>query len=523
MSAVHFRSLADAWCSSVEKFPRKIAAVYADRSWSYEALDREIRSLAAHLHEDFGVRAGDRVAIAAPNCIEFLVGYWSAIRLGAVVVPINIRMKKEGIGFILEETDPKVIFLHAHVPSAAHEAVRETIGPERCIGIETETDVAARFDTLIEDDHTPESSESSASPVFPEISPDDLAVIVYTSGTTGRPKGPMLSHGDLLFNIRNTIIPHLFCHDDIHMLVVPLFHCTGLNSIITTSAYTGATVVIAPRPDVKEMAELIQRHGITTFLGVPTLFHFLVTMKDLDDYDLGSLRLIAYSGSPMPPSTISALSERLPGVALHNFFGLTETISITNVLTTPDAGRIPESVGKPLPEIGMKIIDENGETLGGGEIGELCFHRDNVVRGYYKRPGLLEKSCDGDWFRTGDLAYIDADGYLFLKGRSKDMIIVGGENVYALEVENCLVAHDDVLEVAVVGMPAVGIRAHLGELVKAVVVAKPGCEPNERELKRHCMERLESYKVPQIICFVDALPRTPSGKVKKTELRDDKA
>ena len=514
MSAVRFRNLADAWCSSVAKFPRKTAAIYGDRSWSYEALDRQVRSLASHLREDFGVGAGDRVAVAAPNCIEFLVGYWSAVRLGATLVPVNIRMKKEGVGFILEETDPKVLFLHDHVPPAVKEAARDAVGPGRCIGIETEADVAARFGDLTEDDRDPE---------FPEISPEDLAVIAYTSGTTGRPKGPMLSHADLLFNIRNTIIPHLFCHDDIHMLVVPLFHCTGLNSIITTSAYTGATVVLAPRPDVKELVGLIQRHRITTFLGVPTLFHFLVTMKNLDSYDLGSLRLIAYSGSPMPPSTISALSEKLPGVALHNFFGLTETISITNVLTTPDANRIPESVGKPLPEIGMKIIGEDGKTLGADEVGELCFHRDNVVQGYYRRPGLLEESCDGDWFRTGDLARVDSDGYLFLKGRRKDMIIVGGENVYALEVENCLVAHDDVLEAAVVGVPATGIRAHLGELVKAVIVPKPDREPSERDLKRHCMERLESYKVPQIIRFVEALPRTPSGKVRKAELRGSSA
>jgi acyl-CoA synthetase (AMP-forming)/AMP-acid ligase II len=302
------------------------------------------------------------------------------------------------------------------------------------------------------------------------------------------------------------------------MLVVPLFHCTGLNSIITTSAYLAGTVVIAPYPNIKELVELVERHRITTFLGVPTLFHFVTAMKDLAAHDLSSLRLIAYSGSPMPSETIRRLRQKFPGVWLHNFFGLTETISITHVLADCDADARPESIGKVLPDVGQKIIDDAGNEVPPGTVGELCFHRSEVIREYWKRPDLLAQSMAGEWFRTGDFALVDEDGYVYLKGRKKDMIIVGGENVYALEVEMVLLSHEKVLEAAVVGVKATGVRAYLGELVKAIVVPR---DPSltEAELKRFCTGKLTNYQVPQIVEFRESLPRTPSGKVMKSDLK----
>jgi long-chain acyl-CoA synthetase len=220
----------------------------------------------------------------------------------------------------------------------------------------------------------------------------------------------------------------------------------------------------------------------------------------------------------MPPETIRRLRAKFPGVWLHNFFGLTETISITSVLADCDADARPESVGKVLPEVGQKILDEAGNEVPPGTIGELCFHRTEVIREYWKRPDLLAQAMTGEWFRTGDWALVDEDGYVYLKGRKKDMIIVGGENVYALEVENVLVSHEKVLEAAVVGIPATGVRSYLGELVKAVVVRRDE-SLTDVELKRFCAEKLASYQVPQIVEFRDQLPRTPSGKVMKAELK----
>jgi acyl-CoA synthetase (AMP-forming)/AMP-acid ligase II len=510
-SGLAIRTLLDVWCNCLEKWPRKAGAIYQDRAWTYAELDQAARRLAWHMQTRFGVAKGDRVAIAMPNCVEFLLTYWAAIRLGAVVVPINIRMEARGIAFILNETEAKVLFVHQENWKLMQQALAGAGPVRRLVACGFKTDDAEAFGALIER-AVGESTDA-------DVQPDDLAVVVYTSGTTGDPKGPMLTHDNLIYNIRNTIYSHSLRHEDVHLLVVPLFHCTGLNSIITSAAYQGATVVIAPRPDVTELVPMMARHKVTTFLGVPTLHYFLVNMKTLAQHDLSRLRLIAYSGSPMPAATIRALRRAFPGVWLHNFFGLTETISITNVLSTCDADDRPDSVGPALPDVGMKILDDQGVELRPGEVGELCFHRYNVVQGYWRRPSLLEQSFSGDWFRTGDYALVDEQGYLYLKGRKKDMIIVGGENVYANEVEHVLCAHEKVLEAAVVGVEATGMLAYLGEIVKAVIVCKPGEKVTDLEIKRHCSGRLPTYKVPRIVEFREALPRTPSGKVRKRDLK----
>jgi len=511
MNGLPIHTMWDVWSNAVGKFPAKPAAIWQDRRYSYAELDEMVARVATHLAADFGLSKGDRLAISAPNCLEFILTYWGAMRLGVVLVPVNTRLKPETMAFIIEESGARVLVVHKDQTKVI-DGLRDRLqGVEQLITIDRESPGRTPFRQLL---------ETVASPAAPcaSLSADDVAVIVYTSGTTGLPKGPVITHGNLLYNIKNTIIPHSFRHEDVHMLVVPLFHCTGLNSIITTSAYLGSTVVIVPYPNVKELVSLIDRHGVTTFLGVPTLFHFVTAMKELNKYDLSSLRLIAYSGSPMASGTIRRLRERFPGVWLHNFFGLTETISITHVLADCDADLRPDSIGKVLPDVGQKIIDDEGNEVPAGAVGELCFHRSEIVREYWKRPGLLEESMVGQWFRSGDFALVDEHGYVYLKGRKKDMIIVGGENVYALEVESVLLSHEKVLETAVVGVEATGARAYLGELVKAVVVPRDETL-TEGELKRFCSERLSSYQTPQIIEFREVLPRTPSGKVMKSELK----
>ena len=510
MSGVPIRTLVDVWTNCVGKWPRKVGAIFEDKPYTYAELDGTVGRLASAMRDRLGIEPGDRVCVAIPNRIEFLYTYWAAIRLGAVVVPINFRMAARGVNFVLRETEAKALFVHQEAWKLLDEARQGVDAIENVVTCGVEAEGCVAFEDLIA------SGSGSARPA--DVSPDDLAVIVYTSGTTGDPKGPMLTHDNLVYNIRNTIYSHSFRHEDVHILVVPLFHCTGLNSIITSSAFTGATVVLAPRPDVTELAPMIARHRATTFIGVPTLHYFLVSMKNLEQHDLSSLRLIAYSGSPMPASTIRALRDKFPGVWLHNFFGLTETISITNALSDCDADEKPESVGPALPDVGMSIIDERGNECPPGEIGELCFRKENVVQGYWRRPGLIEESIAGEWFRTGDFALVDEQGYLFLKGRKKEMIIVAGENVYANEVELCLCAHESVLEAAVVGAQATGMLAYMGELVKAVVVVRPGETLTELDVKRHCSERLPSYKVPRVVEFREALPRSPSGKVLKRAL-----
>jgi len=504
------RSIRDLWENNLLKFPNKTAVIFEGESLTYREVDYFINRFRAYLQKKCGMRQGDTVAIFAPNCLAFFIAYWAVIKLGGVVVPVNVRLKGDELAYLIGNSEAAVLIVHKDLWEAAKDVLPQCANVQKIIAIGFADEGTSSYEEAIQ---YPEASAEE-----PDIQPDDLAIIMHTSGTTGLPKGAMMRHRDVLFNIRMAIIAQSFRHSDIHLLTVPMFHATALYSMLPSSAYLGSTVLIAPRPEVRELAALIERHRATTFFGVPTLFYFLVTMKDLDQFDLSSLRLIAYAGSMMPVQTIRRLRQKFPHTELHNFFGLTETISMTHVLPNADVDTRPESIGKLLPEVWQKIIDEEGNEVPVGEVGELCFKKENVVIGYWKRPGLLEESMVDGWFRTGDLALVDEEGYVYLRGRKKEMIIVGGENVYALEVENVLLSNENIQEAAVVGVPATGARAYLGELVKAVVVLRPGRKMTELDVKRYCAERLPSYKTPQLVEFRDALPRNPGGKVIKREL-----
>ncbi|MFP3904864.1 MAG: class I adenylate-forming enzyme family protein, partial [Armatimonadota bacterium] len=333
------------------------------------------------------------------------------------------------------------------------------------------------------------------------------------------PKGAMMRHRDLLFNVRNAILAHSFRHEDIHLLVIPYFAPTATYSLLPSCAYLASPVVVAPRAHPKPLFDLISKYRCTTFIGVPTMFNMAINDSAFAEADLSSLRLLAYSGSPMPTGTIQALQEGLPEVALHNFFGLTETISMTHVLPGKDALDRSGSIGIALPEVPTRIVDEDNQPVPADTIGELCFRRDVIIPGYWRQEGRLEESIHNGWFHTGDLAWEDDDGYCYIQGRKKDMIIVAGNNVYALEVEKVLLRHTAIRDAAVVGVEATGARAPLGELIKAVVVTQPDTELSELDVKRHCSEELPSYKVPQIVEFMDELPRNAAGKVLKEELK----
>jgi len=357
----------------------------------------------------------------------------------------------------------------------------------------------------------------ATSVAFPESTPNDVAAIIYTSGTTGRPKGAMITHGNIVFNSYSAEYGLGFRPGDVHTLVVPLFHVTGLNTILPTVIRHASTAVVTSRTNPADLLRLIAQHRITTLLGVPTTYVLMTQMQSLlpQDLDLSSLRLVGYSGAPMPIETIRKVRQLLPHVDLHNFFGLTETTSITTVLPAQDAIDKADSIGKAVPNVELMIADDAGNPLPTGATGELCIRGGNIFAGYFHRPEATAEAFFGDWFRSGDLATIDDEGYVRLKGRKKEMIIVAGENVYPIEVENVISALPQVLEVAAVGAP----HHVLGEVVKAVVVLHPGAQLTERDIKRVCMEKLASFKVPQIVEFRDALPRNASGKVVKRELQ----
>ncbi|MHC4199598.1 MAG: class I adenylate-forming enzyme family protein [Planctomycetota bacterium] len=500
--------LIDVWRECVERFPRKTGVIAEGKPHDYASLEERVSSLAGALSARFGVKRGERVIVRMKNSLPFFLAYWATLRLGAAVAAVGPRLSpREAAGVIRalsSDGGGRVLLLDTGTehPEKAMSGVEHVLDAEEIVAL---------------------ADSGERAPGGAAIEGADLAVLAHTSGTTGAPKIAQVSHADLLFNLKIACLALSLRHEDVLLVSVPMTHCGPLYSYMPVAAYLGATLAITPETKVKALAEIVNSGGVTVWPGVPTLFHQLATAKSVDDSWLAGVRVLAYAGSPMRPETIRRLRARWGHLALHNFFGLTETISITHVLPSPDALSHADSVGKLCPEVHARIVDDEGADVPPGEVGELCFHRANVVRGYWGRPGFIDKSFlddeSGDWFRTGDLASRDEDGYFYIRGRSKDMIITAGENVYAEEVEQTLARHPDVEDVAVVGVPATGVRASLGELVKAVIVPAEGSVPAPTAIKRFAFEHLASYKVPQIVEFRDKLPRNPSGKVLKDELR----
>jgi acyl-CoA synthetase (AMP-forming)/AMP-acid ligase II/lysophospholipase L1-like esterase len=482
------------------------AKLAADR-WAAFADDRaltwaEVADSAARLAAAFQAASGrsrPRVAVFLPNCLEYMLIYWAVADAGGVIVPLNTFLREDALAGAFASVAPDLVIAGSS---------RDRLPSPGCPIVSIDS---GEWQALL-------ASEPAVQ--REAIAPEDVAIIMQTSGTTSVPKAAVMRHCDLRFNNMAAINAHDLCPSDIHLIVNPMFHCTALYSSLPTAAYQKSPVVITADTTPGGLLELVQRHRITTFLSVPTICQRIVEYPELSEYDTSSLRIMAYAGSPMPPAVVCELRKRLPQVALHNFFGLTETISMTHVLRTEEADVRPDSIGRLLPFVEAEIVDDEFQRLAPGEIGELLFARENVIPCYHKAPDMLAEAAverDGrQWFRTGDLACVDSDGYFYIKGRKKDMVIVGGENVFAAEVEAVICELSGVREAAIIGVPATGSRAVLGELIHAFVVAD-GLD--ERDVKRHCHHRLASYKIPHIVSFIERLPRNPSGKVLKNALR----
>ncbi|NPV45721.1 MAG: long-chain-fatty-acid--CoA ligase [Armatimonadetes bacterium] len=504
------RNLTDLWTQAATKHATRIAVIHDGREYTYAELDHMIGSFAAGLREDYDIAPGDRVALVMPNCLHSIVCYLGCIRAGATALPINIRLKAGEMRFMLEDAGARLVIVHKTLWETVQEAIQGLQSVEAVVGVGFGNGAARDVSDML--------SSGQDSPPY-EADSDEVAAIIYTSGTTGLPKGAMITHGNVLFNVQATIVGHGFRPDDVHLLVVPLFHVTGLNTIMPTAFHQGATVVVSADPSPANVLDLIERHQCTTFFAVPTTMILLVQTPGIEARKLPSLRLLAYSGAPMPVRAIERLRELYPDKLLHNFFGLTETTSCTSVLPSDQALVRPESIGRVVPGLEARIVDDAGRTLPPGQVGELLIRGPSIVKGYYNRPEATAEAIVDGWLHTGDTALMDSEGFIFLQGRKKELIIVGGENVYPVEVENVLTRHPAVAEAAVIGEP----HAVFGEVVRAVVVLRPGHEASERDLRRWCSERLASYKVPQAVEFVEALPRNPSGKVVKRRLKGEEA
>ncbi|MBN4074037.1 AMP-binding protein [bacterium AH-315-E10] len=496
----------DMWIEAVEYRPKNTAVIEGGRSLTYAEADKQVQALATGIAGVSGERP--KVAVYLPNSIDYFIVYWAVVRLGGAIVPINTWLKQDSLDGIFQTVQPDMLIVTDSSDKLVVDVAKHYI-PDKIYALK-EDDLPSLSTLFV----------SGAAP-YPDLKGEDISIIMHTSGTTALPKGAIMRHVDLMFNVMTTINAHQFCPSDVHLVINPMFHCTALYSSLPTAAYQKSVCVISSESNAEGILRLIEKHKITTLLSIPTIFQRLVSI-DSSEIDSSSLRILAYAGSAMPVSTIRLLHTHFPDVELHNFFGLTETISMTHVLTGDDAEERPDSIGRLLPFVDAVIVNEHDEMKPANTIGRLLFARDGIINDYYNQPGKLDNaiiSIDGmEWFDTGDLALIDDEGYFFIKGRVKDMIIVGGENVYASEVESILMSHDSVKEAVIKGIPATGIRESLGEMIRAYIVLRDGSETAERDIRKHCHEKLASYKIPHEYMFMDVLPRNPSGKVIKDDL-----
>ncbi len=492
---------------AADRLPDKEFLVEGDQGLTYGQTLARCRALAATL-EERGVGQGDRVALLFPNCVEFCLAYFAVLSLGAVVVPLNNRLAPPELAYILNDSGAGTLVLDQQFWGAYEALAGELERAPRLILSGGEPRRGAEdFAEL-----SRPGPEPRARPSLEDKSP---ASIMYTSGTTGRPKGAILSHGNVFTNARNAGAHLGYKESDVTLLVVPLFHVTGLHSQLVAFCYVGGTCAVMRAYNTAAMIELMARHRVTVTFNVPTMYTLMLVNEALGRCDLSALRLAAYGGAPMAPETIRQLRERL-GVDLHNAYGLTEATSLVTVLPACDALRKAGSIGLATSGTRLKVVDGGGRELPPDTVGELYVKAPIVVQGYWNKPEATAENIVDGWLHTGDYARIDPEGFVYIADRKKDMIIRGGENIYSIEVESALVSHPKVLEAAVVARP----HSIFDEVVHAFVVLKQGALAGEDEIIVHCRGIIADYKVPASVSFVDELPRNPGGKVLKVRLRD---
>jgi long-chain acyl-CoA synthetase len=489
----------------------KAVAVYAGGQLTYRELDALSDRLAAGL-ELAGLRPGDPVALQLPNIPQFLIAYFGILKAGCVVVPLNVLLKAPEVEFHLSDSMSRILITWEGIlGEAAKGAAAAGVSAIYAVGHPENAPDAASFESLL-------VASGDGRQVGPRDlasrEPTDTAVIVYTSGTTGKPKGAELTHMQLYMNA--DIPGRLFDvqPDDVVITALPLFHVFGLSSILNVCVRFGCTMSLIPRFDADTALTAIQRDGATIFEGVPTMFIALLSCPDLDKYDTSSLRVAISGGASIPAPVLDAFEERF-GVIILEGYGMTETAS-TTTFNKSITDRRAYSVGKPIWGTQTQVWDENGTSLppGRDNVGEVVTRGMHVMKGYLNNPEATAEVFTDGWLHTGDLGYFDKDGYLFIVSRKKELIIRGGYNVYPSEIEDVLHSHPAVAEAAVIGIP----DDRLGEEVMAVVKLQADWSLVASELIAYCRERMAAYKYPRVIEFRDDLPKNTLGKVLKGEL-----
>ncbi|MFJ6750443.1 long-chain fatty acid--CoA ligase [Streptomyces sp. NPDC091266] len=494
---------------SAQATPDKRCAIVHDTALTYAEVEHRAGLVAGNLLA-LGLERGAKVAVQLPNIPEFLYAYFGAMRAGLVMVPLNPLLRGPEIAYHLENSDAQVLITFEAFAEEARRGVSAVPGvASYVVGGPPGGDPsswAGAFGTLLAPVEIPEIVPTDA---------DETAVLLYTSGTTGKPKGAELTHFQLYMNC--TVAGELmeFEDDDVSVAVLPLFHVFGLSSVLNATVRFGGTMVLVPRFEAGAVLDAVQRHRATIFPGVPTMYVALLAAAT-DAWDVSSLRVGISGGAPMPGEVIRAFEERFPGVVILEGYGLSESASTTTFNISAEQRKVL-SAGKPVWGVQVRVVDADDKPLprGADSVGEVVIRGHNILKGYYKNPEATAEAMRGGWFHTGDLGYLDEDGYLFIVDRTKDLVIRGGYNVYPREVEEVLYDHPAIAEAAVIGRP----DERLGEEVVAVVSFKEGMTAGPQELIAFCKERMAAYKYPREIRVRTELPKGPTGKILKKELR----
>ena len=496
--------------------PERAAIVFEGRRTSYAGLHERVNRLADALAA-MGLGAGDRLAVLQVNCPEHVEAYFAAAKLDAVYVPLNFRSRSGELRQVVEDAGPKAIIAGRQYVDVVEE-MGGLVGVEGRVVLEEAAPGWSFYEDMV--------ASASQEERFPQRDGDDPTAIMFTSGTTGPPKGVMLGHDSFSSYVLSNVSPADPDVEERNLLTVPMYHVAGLQAMMA-GVYGGRTLVIQRQFEAAEWMSLVESERVDRAMLVPTMLKMLMDHRDFSKYDLGSLRVITYGAAPMPLEVIRRAIESFPGVQFVNAFGQTETASTITMLSPQDhvlegspeeverKARRLASIGRPLEDVEVRIVDEEGDDVAQGEVGEIVARGERLMSGYWGRREATEETMRGGWLHTGDLAYADEEGYVFLAGRARDFIKRGGEMVSPEEVEGVLHAHPAIEEAAVIGVPDVD----WGERVRAVVVLRPGRDAGEAEIIEHCRQRLASFKKPESVVFAPGLPRNALGKVLKEDLR----
>lgn len=493
---------------NAREYPDKECIIANEHRFTWAELEKRTHALARTLL-DLGVRAGDVVAVLLRNCSEYIELTFAVNQIGAAWLPLNFRLAGPEYRFILDNSGAKVLVTEDEFAETIQRIRPQLPDLGEIIYVKGEMASQGRsYDELLA-----ERGSARVEHTIAEL--DGLHRLMYTSGTTARPKGVMLTFGNLYWKNLGHIVTFNLTSEDRTLVTGPMYHVGGMDLPGTGTLYMGGSLVILRAFDPADVLEAIQREKVTNLWLAPAMINMLFQYPHFGDYDVSSVRFIIDGGEKMPLPLIQEFRKKFPGAWFADAYGLTETVSGDTFLAKDKMLDKPGSVGKPVPHLRVRIVNDDGEDVPAGELGEIVLRGPKVFKGYWKNPEATAEALRNGWFHTGDIGRVDEDGFLYLVDRKKDMIVSGGENIASSEVERVLYEHPAVLEAAVVAIP----HPKWGEVPKAFIVLRAGAQAGEEELRKLCGENLAKFKVPKEFEFIDALPRNPSGKVLKRELR----